>query len=248
MCWIEFRTRGVSSRGLEHPPKVWHNNQLSSCVTSIIILIKQLLVAYTNNKLTGLALNGSFTSLQGLKCLLCHQAIFKNALVRGMVNTFGVWLKFCAHTGSDQHLPSLLRCQHQTCFSHSSLLGDISFFKMSWRWCKISLQVHWAVYITCLILSLRLLTWVQALNTCILVRKSKNTTRMHMAWDFVIRVCNSSAAPSHQSNIKSQKAYPPLCSDQRWASESIAYPQSWKEATVVSFIRRNLAREQERRQ
>ena len=27
-------------RGLEHPPKVWHNSQLSSCVTTIVTDIK----------------------------------------------------------------------------------------------------------------------------------------------------------------------------------------------------------------
>ena len=53
-------------RGLEHPPKVWHNSQLSSCVT-IIVTDKQQLVAKTNNKLTGLARNSSFSSLLGLK-------------------------------------------------------------------------------------------------------------------------------------------------------------------------------------
>ena len=31
------------AQGVEHPPKVWHNSQLSSCVT--IIIHKQLLVA-----------------------------------------------------------------------------------------------------------------------------------------------------------------------------------------------------------
>ena len=53
-------------RGLEHPPKVWHNSQLSSCVTTIVT-DKQQLVARTNIKLTGLALNGCFSSLLGLK-------------------------------------------------------------------------------------------------------------------------------------------------------------------------------------
>ena len=36
---IHGTCRGVSSgelRGLEHPPKVWHNSQLSSCVTTIV--------------------------------------------------------------------------------------------------------------------------------------------------------------------------------------------------------------------
>ena len=53
-------------RGLEHPPKVWHNSHLNSCVTTIVTE-KQQLVAKTNNKLTGLTLNGSFSSLLGLK-------------------------------------------------------------------------------------------------------------------------------------------------------------------------------------
>ena len=53
-------------RGLEHPPKVWLNSQLSSCVTTIVTA-KQQLIAKTNSKLTGLALNGSFMLLLGLK-------------------------------------------------------------------------------------------------------------------------------------------------------------------------------------
>ena len=68
-CTLHVVYRGVSSegrRGLEHPPKVWHSSQLSSCVTTIVT-DKQQLVAKTNNKLTGLALNGSFSQLLGLK-------------------------------------------------------------------------------------------------------------------------------------------------------------------------------------
>ena len=57
---------GGGLRGLEHPPKVWHNSQLRSCVTTIVT-DKQQLVAKTNNKLTGLALSSSFSSLLGLK-------------------------------------------------------------------------------------------------------------------------------------------------------------------------------------
>ena len=53
-------------RGLEHPPKVWHSCQLSSCVTTIAT-DKQQLVAKTNNQLTELTLNSSFSSLLGLK-------------------------------------------------------------------------------------------------------------------------------------------------------------------------------------
>ena len=82
-------------RGLEHPPKVWHNSQLSSCVTTILT-DKQQLVAKTNNKLTGLALNGSFSSLLDLlktAFFVIHQAVFKNALTRGVVNILWAWLK-----------------------------------------------------------------------------------------------------------------------------------------------------------
>ena len=92
--------RGVSSgglRGLEHPPKVWHNSQLSSCVT-IIVTDEQQLVAKTNIILTGLALNGSFSSLLGL---LCH-------LTRGVVNIGGVAKIFARALRARlaQHLPS----------------------------------------------------------------------------------------------------------------------------------------------
>ena len=65
-CNPNMGIRGVSSRGLEHPPKVWHNSQLSSYVTTIVI-DKQQLVAKTSNKLTRLALNGNFLFLLGLK-------------------------------------------------------------------------------------------------------------------------------------------------------------------------------------
>ena len=85
--------RGVSSgglRGLEHPPKVWHNSQLSSCMTTIVT-DKQQLVAKTNNKLTGLALNGSFSSLLRPKTVFF--VIFKNALMKGAVKILGAWLK-----------------------------------------------------------------------------------------------------------------------------------------------------------
>ena len=72
----------VSSGGLrelEHPPKVWLNSQLSSCVITIV-------TAKTNNKLIKLALNGSFSSLLGL---LCHLAVFKNTLMKGVINVWG---------------------------------------------------------------------------------------------------------------------------------------------------------------
>ena len=70
-CKFTLDTAGVcpvggGSGGSSTPPKVWHNSQLSSCVITIVT-DKQQLVANTNNKLTGLALNGSFSSLLGLK-------------------------------------------------------------------------------------------------------------------------------------------------------------------------------------
>ena len=85
-CMARVLYRGVSSgglKGLEHPPKVWHNCQLSSCVTTIVTN-KQQLIAKTNNKLTELALNNSFSQLLGLKQ---PSLSFKNALMRG-VSTF----------------------------------------------------------------------------------------------------------------------------------------------------------------
>ena len=95
-------------RGLEHPPKVWHNSQLSSCVTTIVT-DKQQLVAKINIKLTGLALNGGFSSLLGLK-----QPSLSSNCLRERVNErrgqrfWGVAKNFaralCARLA--QHLPS----------------------------------------------------------------------------------------------------------------------------------------------
>ena len=46
-------------RGLEQHPKVWHNSELSSCMITIVTDNQQLVA----NKLTRLALNGSFSLL-----------------------------------------------------------------------------------------------------------------------------------------------------------------------------------------
>ena len=83
--------RGVSSgglRGLEHPPKVWHNSQLSSCVTTIVT-DKQQLIAKTNNKLTGLALNGSFSLLLGLKQPSLSSICLRERVNKGRGQRFG---------------------------------------------------------------------------------------------------------------------------------------------------------------
>ena len=103
--------RGVSSgglRGLEHPPKVWHNSQLSSCVTTIVT-DKQQLVAKTNIKLTGLALNGSFSSLLGLKQTSLSSSCLQKRVNEGRGQRFGGVAKdfaraLCARLA--QHLPS----------------------------------------------------------------------------------------------------------------------------------------------
>ena len=108
---MSIRTRGVSSgglRGLEYPPKVWHNSQLSSCVTTIVT-DKQQLVAKTNNKLTGLALNGSFLSLLGLKQPSLSSSCLQECVNEGRGQRFGGVAKpfasaLCTHLA--QHLPS----------------------------------------------------------------------------------------------------------------------------------------------
>ena len=105
--WI----RGVSSgglRGLEHPPKFWHNSQLSSCVTTIVT-DKQQLIAKTNNKLTGLALNDSFSLLQGLKQPSLSSSCLRERVNEGRGQRFGGVAKnfaraLCARLA--QHLPS----------------------------------------------------------------------------------------------------------------------------------------------
>ena len=95
-------------RGLEHPPKVWHKSQHSSYVTTIVT-DKQQLVAKTNNNLTGLALNGGFSSLLGLKQPSLSSSCLQERINEGCGQLFGGVAKdfaraICAH--SAQHLPS----------------------------------------------------------------------------------------------------------------------------------------------
>ena len=78
---------GGGLRVLEHLPQLWHN---SSSVATAYADNRQL-VARTNNELKIRSLNNSFSSLLGQNCLLCQPAIFKNALVRGVVNVWGAW-------------------------------------------------------------------------------------------------------------------------------------------------------------
>ena len=87
---VQGRVRGGGGgvRGLEHPPKpcnVWHNSQLSSCVTTN----KQQLVANTNIELTGLALNGSFSSLLGLKQPSLSSSCLQECVNEGRGQRFG---------------------------------------------------------------------------------------------------------------------------------------------------------------
>ena len=66
------------------PTKVWYYSQLHSYVTTINA-DQQQVIAKTNNKLIGLALNGSFSSLLGKRepncrfdlAEICHKGIFK---------------------------------------------------------------------------------------------------------------------------------------------------------------------------
>ena len=92
-------------RGLEHPPKVWYNSQLSSCVTTK----KQQLIAKTNNKLTGLTLNGIFLSLLGLKQPSLSSNRLQERVNEGRGQRFGGVAKnfacaLCVRLA--QHLPS----------------------------------------------------------------------------------------------------------------------------------------------
>ena len=97
-------------RGLEHPPKVWHNGQLStSCVTTIIVTDMQQLIAKTNNKLTGLALNGSFSLLLGLKQPSLSSSCLRERVNEGRGQRFGGVAKNFARAlraRLAQHLPS----------------------------------------------------------------------------------------------------------------------------------------------
>ena len=99
-------SRGL--RGLEHPPKVWHSSQLSSCVTTIVT-DKQQLIAKTNNKLTGLALNGSFSSLLGVKQPSLSSSYLQERVNEGHGQRFGGMTKTfvsALRTCLAQHLPS----------------------------------------------------------------------------------------------------------------------------------------------
>ena len=95
-------------KGLEHPTKVWHNSQLSSCVTTILT-DKQQLVAKTNNKLTGLTLNGSFSSLLGLKQPSLSSSCVQECVNEGRGQRFGGVAKYFVRAllaRLAQHLPS----------------------------------------------------------------------------------------------------------------------------------------------
>ena len=78
------------SGGLSTPPKVWHNSQLSSYVTTIVTN-KQQLVAKTTHWTRS---QRQFLIATRQNSLLCCQVVFKNALMRGVVK------KFCAHVFS----------------------------------------------------------------------------------------------------------------------------------------------------
>ena len=91
------------------PVKVYiiYGLAISSCVTTIVT-DKQQLVAKTNNKLTGLALNGSFSSLLGLKQPSLSSGCVQERVNEGVVNVLGAWLRFFAsalRARSAQHLP-----------------------------------------------------------------------------------------------------------------------------------------------
>ena len=99
-------------RGLEHPPRVWHNNQLSSCVTTIVT-DKQQLIAKTNNKLTGLAPNGSFSLLLGLKQPSLSSSCLRERVNEGRGQRFGGVAKIFARARSTRvwistYLPQIL--------------------------------------------------------------------------------------------------------------------------------------------
>ena len=82
------RCRGVSSGGLrvfEHPPKVWQNSQLSSCMTTIVT-DKQQLVTKTKT---------SFSSLLGLKQPSLSSSRLQERVNEGCGQHLGAWLKFC---------------------------------------------------------------------------------------------------------------------------------------------------------
>ena len=62
-----------------------------------IVTDKQQLVTKTNNKLTGLALNGSFSQLLGLKQPSLSLSCLQECVNEGCGQFLGVWLKIlCA--------------------------------------------------------------------------------------------------------------------------------------------------------
>ena len=104
-------------RGLEHPPKVWLNSQLSSCVTTIVTN-KQQLIAKTNNKLTGLALNGSISLLLGLKQPSLSSSCLQERVNEGRGRRFGGVAKNFARVWLSTYLPQIL----DTPLGHASFI------------------------------------------------------------------------------------------------------------------------------
>ena len=98
--WVMItQHRGVSSGGLrelEHPPKVWHNSHLSSCVTTIVT-DKQQLIAKTNKKTYWTHSKRQFLVVTRPKTAFF---VIKNALMRGVVNVLGAWIKILHAFGS----------------------------------------------------------------------------------------------------------------------------------------------------
>ena len=127
-------------RGLEHPPKVWHNSQLSSCVTTIVT-DKQQLIAKTNNKLTGLALNGSFSLLLGLKQPSLSSICLRERVNKGRGQRFGGVAKILrarsARVWLSTYLPQILDTPLDLSFGMD---GETRFFRSEYVWLPIRLR------------------------------------------------------------------------------------------------------------
>ena len=124
---IQGRVQRGGSGGWSTPQaKVWHNSQLSSCVTTIVT-DKQQLIAKTNNKLTGLAQNGSISLLLGLKQPSLSSSCLQERVNEGCGHRLGGVAKIFARVRLSTYLPQILDTPLYLVYYWSS--SFISFYK-----------------------------------------------------------------------------------------------------------------------
>ena len=103
-----------------------------------IVTDKQQLVAKTNNKLTGLALNGSFSQLLGLKQPSLSSSCLQERVNEGHGQRFVGMAKNFARVHLAQHLPSS-NPGHAPAMHLQMIFVDQSVF---WR-CMLGIMANW---------------------------------------------------------------------------------------------------------